>query len=84
MSNYFDLLLLLLRSSHDLGYVWCAVTAAEILCVETVVNPLELYYDVSESPESLDEIKLLLTIRSAYDRNCILLCIIVIKLLNYY
>jgi len=43
------------------------VTAAsDILCVETVVNPLQLYHDISDTPASLDEIKLLLTIRSEY------------------
>jgi len=43
----------------------CGSAAAEILCVETVVNPLQLYHDVANTDESLDEIKLLLTIRSA-------------------
>ena len=41
------------------------VAAAEVLCVETVVNPLQLYHDVSATESPLDEIKLLLTIRSA-------------------
>ena len=40
------------------------VAAAEVLCVETVVNPLQLYHDVGDTDASLDEIKLLLTIRS--------------------
>jgi len=37
--------------------------------VETVVNPLQLYHDISDltaTASSLDEIKLLLTIRSTY------------------
>ena len=42
----------------------CCV-AAEILSVETVVNPLQLYHDVTDTAASLDEIKLLLTIRSS-------------------
>jgi len=41
------------------------VAAADIFCVETVVNPLQLYHDVCDTPDPPDELKLLLTIRSA-------------------
>jgi len=49
----------------DNEYLLCVSAAAEILCVETVVNPMQLYHDLSDAPAPLDEIKLLLTIRCA-------------------
>jgi len=44
-------------------------TGAEVICAETVMNPVQLY-NSDEIPEMEDELKFLFTIRSVYLLNC--------------